>query len=137
MLRLCDLMKTDGYIGGSTIDQLPVESSIEDRVAAFKAVASLRKKARETERTSRNLERLLRLATQSPQIRNQYASLARAARGSYDLFVSGDAGTGKTTVCEIIHQLSARRRTKIREGNRRCSRRNCSRHRIVWRGAWR
>jgi DNA-binding NtrC family response regulator len=109
MLRLCDLMKADGYIGGSTIDQLPVESSIEDRVAAFKAVASLRKKARETERTSRDLERLLRLATQSPQIRNQYASLARAARGPYDLFVSGDAGTGKTTVCEIIHQLSARR----------------------------
>jgi DNA-binding NtrC family response regulator len=109
MLHLCDLMTADGYIGGSTIDQLPVESSIEDRVAAFKAVASLRKKARETERTSRDLERLLRLATQSPEIRHQYASLARASRKSYDLFITGDPGTGKTAICEIIHQLSSRR----------------------------
>ncbi len=113
MLQLCDLMRADGYIGGSIIDQLPLQRSIEDRVAEFKAVSTLRQSVEATEKETRVLGKRFHLAAGSESSRKLYARIARAARQSNGMIIIGEIGTGKTHMCECIHQLSRRRAQRL------------------------
>lgn len=109
MHRLTKLLDADGYIGGSTIDQLPLEASIEDKVAEFKSVAALERKSQDAERGARELGRVFRLSTQSQDVRDLFARISRAARMGSHLMITGEAGTGKTSTASSVHRLGRRR----------------------------
>lgn len=109
MLRLCDLMKADGYIGGSTIDLVPVQTSIENRVSEFKAVSTLQRRLEAENSERERLSRRFGFSGESERMRNLYARIAQAARSDEHIVITGEAGVGKTFASRVVHQLSARR----------------------------
>lgn len=113
MLHLCELMKADGYLGGSTIDQLPLERSIENRVAEFKAITDLRRREETSRKEMAVLGRSFQLSAHAEGTRALFARIARAARHDYELVITGAAGTGKTSICGTIHRLSRRRGRRL------------------------
>jgi DNA-binding NtrC family response regulator/predicted TIM-barrel enzyme len=113
MLQLCRLMRADGYIGGSTIDQAPVGRSIEDRVAEFKAVSLARHNVEILDREAGALGTHKRLTAGSRRMRDLYARITREARRNAEILITGDAGTGKTHVSEYVHEVSARRARRL------------------------
>ncbi|MBY0336793.1 MAG: phosphoenolpyruvate hydrolase family protein, partial [Acetobacteraceae bacterium] len=47
MLQVCDASRADGYVGGSTLDRLPLELSVMQSTSAFKTAPLLRPAARD------------------------------------------------------------------------------------------
>ncbi|MCV6037549.1 phosphoenolpyruvate hydrolase family protein, partial [Escherichia coli] len=45
LLQVCDASRANGYVGGSTLDRLPLEMSVMQTTSAFKTAGLLRKEA--------------------------------------------------------------------------------------------
>ena len=104
--NLCRLVNVDGYVGGSTIDRVPLETAIEEITASFKNIRSM---DAPTGADADNTTFPVQLAGGSEGIREARQSILRlaAGEGSVHICVPGLAGTGP--VAEIFHRLSPQR----------------------------
>jgi predicted TIM-barrel enzyme len=101
LLRVCDASRADGYVGGSTLDRLPLEMSVMQTTSAFKMAGLLREEAPEG-------TRIAGLVGRSQAARQLAARVARLVATDLPILVEGERGAGRTTVARAIHQASGR-----------------------------
>jgi predicted TIM-barrel enzyme len=102
LLRVCDASRADGYVGGSTLDRLPLEMSVMQTTSAFKTAGLLR------DDPGPEAGRIPGLIGRSQPARQLAARAARLAATDLPILVEGEPGAGRTTVARAVHQASRR-----------------------------
>lgn len=103
MFEVCQAANAHGYIGGSTIDRLPLEQSIEHVTAAFKSVGLMQRKIDNLEAQLKRFGVQYGLIGHSkPMVRIQ-KMITRFARADVPVLITGEAGAGKMTVATALH----------------------------------
>ncbi|BBK33517.1 putative TIM-barrel enzyme [Stella humosa] len=105
-VAVCDASLADGYIGGSTLDRLPLEMSVMQATSAFKAASILRTEADDASRERSRIGGIAGLIGQSDAMAALVDQVAKLARTQLAVCITGEAGTGKTTVARAIHVAS-------------------------------
>lgn len=100
--------KADGYIGGSTIDRVPLEASMEQVTSAFKSVCTLQKRIDEFDRRLVYVQRQYSVVGRSPSLQQIKRQIEKIAASSLPVLVTGGAGTGKTLLARGIHEAARR-----------------------------
>jgi predicted TIM-barrel enzyme/DNA-binding NtrC family response regulator len=107
--ELCRIARVDGYIGGSTIDRVPLETAIEIVTASFKTIESLRDRVERLEHSG------FRNPLPSPLLgRSDAASAMQAVYGRLQMtdlpvLIVAPHKSGGREVAEALHAESARR----------------------------
>ena len=109
MYRVCRDAKADGYVGGSTLDRLPLELSVMQVTSAFKAISVLREADQAQSKEIAHAARLAGVAGQSDAIRSMLEQVVRLAGTSLPVLIVGERGLGRTTLARSIHALGKRR----------------------------
>jgi len=104
---LCQGSGLQGYIGGSTLDRLPLEDSIADRTSAFKAVRSLHRQTLRDSDRRRAFGRRVGFVGDSPALSALLSELPRLAGLPGLLLVTGEAGSGHDRALRALHHLAA------------------------------
>lgn len=108
MFRVCDEARADGYVGGSTLDRVPLESSVSERTSAFKAFGLLKQT---DSAQSRHLDRVARIAGIVGQSEFALAVLEQTARLAalrIPALICGEPGLGRAALARALHPLSER-----------------------------
>jgi predicted TIM-barrel enzyme/transcriptional regulator with AAA-type ATPase domain len=108
MIRVCDEAKADGYVGGSTLDRLPLEMSVMQTTSAFKTASLLRPLRDEAQREHVRITALAGLVGQSEAIARMVERIARLVATDLAVLVCGEPGSGRTTVARAVHVASRR-----------------------------
>ena len=104
MDRVCKSAKVDGYIGGSTIDRVPLESAIEMATNAFKTIGGLRKQVDSLENRLNHKSPVDALTGFSDKIERVRDELSRAMESDLPVLIVGEAGTGRRDLVKAIHE---------------------------------
>jgi predicted TIM-barrel enzyme len=102
MLEVCDASRADGYVGGSTLDRLPLEMAVMQTTSAFKTAALLRPEPPSED------ARLIGLVGRSQPARALAARIARLVATDLPILIEGEPGSGRTTAARAIHAASRR-----------------------------
>lgn len=109
MHEACREARADGYIGGSTIDRLPSESSIEEVTAAFKLVSSLQQRIDNLERQLDKDGRTLGLIGRTEPMMEARALLERLAADGGPVWIAGPEGSGRSLAAHLLHARGPQR----------------------------
>ncbi len=101
-LHVCEASRADGYVGGSTLDRLPLEMSVMQTTSAFKTAALFRDSA------APEAADLPGLVGRSQAARQLAARIARLVATDLPILVEGEPGAGRTTIARAIHLASGR-----------------------------
>jgi predicted TIM-barrel enzyme/DNA-binding NtrC family response regulator len=107
MDQVCRAARADGYIGGSTIDRVPLESAIEMTTNAFKTIGRLRQQVESLERKLHRrvgVEALIGFSDVMERAREQTAQAADCDR---PVLIVGEPGTGRSSIARVIHEACA------------------------------
>ncbi|MCF3934865.1 phosphoenolpyruvate hydrolase family protein [Acuticoccus sp. M5D2P5] len=104
---LCRITSIDGYIGGSTIDRVPLESAIEATTASFKTIERIRSRTEPTARASAAVPPAL--VGSSAEAREARAVLQRLAGADVPILLLARPEQGVQDIAEHLHALSRRR----------------------------
>ena len=108
MFRVCDEAQADGYVGGSTLDRMPLEVSVTEKTSAFKAFGLLREadvaQSRELERAAR----IARIVGQSEFVQSLLEQVLKLARTGLPVLITGERGLGRGALARAFHALSER-----------------------------
>lgn len=107
MDRVCKSAKADGYIGGSTIDRVPLESAIEMATSAFKTIGGLRKQVDSLEKRLNRKSAVEALTGFSDTIERVRDELSRAMDTDLPVLIVGEPGTGRRELAKVIHEARA------------------------------
>ncbi|MCC3145680.1 phosphoenolpyruvate hydrolase family protein [Halanaerobium sp. Z-7514] len=99
---------TLGYIGGSTFERIPVESSIKDTVSSFKNFYKLHKENIKLKEELNKKKSFDNLVGHSLIMQQMYELIDKVANKNVNVLVSGESGTGKELVTRAIHYSSQR-----------------------------
>ena len=105
MLQVCDASRADGYVGGSTLDRLPLEMSVMQTTSAFKTAGLLRAAQDDSQRER---DRLSGLIGRSPAAQALAERIARLVATDLPILIEGEPGSGRTTAARAIHVASRR-----------------------------
>lgn len=105
-IAVCDGSGADGYIGGSTLDRLPLEMSVMQTTSAFKGANLLRNEQVHAIREQSRIGGIAGLIGQSEAIARLVDMVARMARSELSVCIAGEPGSGKTTVARALHVAS-------------------------------
>jgi DNA-binding NtrC family response regulator len=111
--EVCRAAGIDGYIGGSTIDRVPLESAMELVTAAFKTVGALRRKVTALERQLDHTGWPLALAGGAGPISQARAAWEQALAAELPVLISGPPGTGRRDVARGLHGAGGRRGKRL------------------------
>lgn len=106
--EVCRLSEADGYIGGSTIDRLPLESAVSDATFAFRSVNVLSRKLERLQDEILGDGRRFGLIGRSPGLRQVVRLIERFGKTDLTILVTGPNGTGKELVAQAVHSTSTR-----------------------------
>ncbi|WP_051341124.1 sigma-54-dependent Fis family transcriptional regulator [Azospirillum halopraeferens] len=109
MHEACREARADGYIGGSTIDRLPSESSIEEMTSAFKLVSSLQRRIDRLERRLDRDGRAAGLIGRTEAMVEARTRLEHLAADGGPVWVAGPEGSGRSLVASLLHARGPRR----------------------------
>jgi predicted TIM-barrel enzyme/DNA-binding NtrC family response regulator len=101
---VCRTAKADGYVGGSTIDRVPLESAVEMATTAFRTVGALRKQVDALERQLNRklaIDALIGFSEGISQARDQ---VAHAMERDLPVLIVGEPGSGRSDVARAIHE---------------------------------
>ncbi|MCA1408543.1 phosphoenolpyruvate hydrolase family protein [Ensifer sp. IC3342] len=113
MYEVSALSRADGYIGGSTIDRVPLEASMEQITSAFKSVGTLQKRIDELERQLEHVQREYSIVGRSPSIQQIKQRIEKLAASALPVLITGEAGTGKKLLARAIHEAARRPGSKL------------------------
>lgn len=111
--EVCRAAGIDGYIGGSTIDRVPLESAMELVTAAFKTVGALRRKVTALERQLNRASWPLPLAGGARRISQARAAWEQALAAELPVLIAGLPGTGRRDLARALHAAGARRSKRL------------------------
>ncbi|WP_026187605.1 sigma-54-dependent Fis family transcriptional regulator [Ensifer sp. BR816] len=113
MYEVSAVSKADGYIGGSTIDRVPLEASMEQITSAFKSVGTLQKRIDELERQLEHVQREYSIVGRSPSIQQIKQRIEKLAASPLPVLITGGAGTGKKLLARAIQEAARRPGSKL------------------------
>jgi predicted TIM-barrel enzyme len=105
--ELCRFINIEGYIGGSTIDRVPLESAIEDTTSAFKTIG-----ASPQQDKSRKIFPV-HVAGRSEAIGRVRDRMLRLAEDEAPVHLQLSEPSGARPIVETLHKLSPRRGKEI------------------------
>ena len=108
MFRVCDEARADGYVGGSTLDRMPLEMSVTERTSAFKAFGLLKQANTVQSRELARAARIGGVVGQSEFVISVLEQITRLAATRLPVQICGEAGLGRTTLARALHPLSRR-----------------------------
>jgi DNA-binding NtrC family response regulator len=98
----------NGYIGGSTIDRIPLEAAVAETTSAYKAVAQLQSHIHSLKSEWLGDGHEFGLIGRSAAITHVVHVIRKVAENNISVLISGENGTGKELVARAIHLSSAR-----------------------------
>ncbi|WP_245471721.1 phosphoenolpyruvate hydrolase family protein [Bradyrhizobium nanningense] len=112
LLDICRETGIQGFIGGSSLDRVPLEMSVLEVTSGFKTIHLLREKVD-------LLERQLQLSgfrhgviAQSSAMKRILEITKRVAATPSPVLIWGEAGSGKRRIATLVHAFSDRRHAK-------------------------
>lgn len=108
MEEVCTTAGADGYIGGSTIDRVPLEGAIEMTTNAFKTIGSLRRQVDVLEQQLHRRVAADALIGLSEGIVAARERVAQAMDGNAPVLIVGEPGSGRGELAKAIHESRAR-----------------------------
>ncbi|MET4447493.1 putative TIM-barrel enzyme/transcriptional regulator with AAA-type ATPase domain [Bradyrhizobium sp. GM2.2] len=112
LLDICRETGVQGFIGGSSLDRVPLEMSVLEVTSGFKTIHLLREKVD-------LLERQLQLSgfrhgviAQSSIMKRVLETARRLAGHPSPVLVWGEAGSGKRRIASLVHAFSDKKLTK-------------------------
>ncbi|MEE9375304.1 MAG: phosphoenolpyruvate hydrolase family protein [Rhizobiaceae bacterium] len=93
----------DGYVGGSTLDRIPIEQAIEDRTIRFKSSPI---KVRQISREEKNLAgfgEAVKILGSTPAILRATTALKRLCENVGPIGLVGEESSGRQAIAEAIH----------------------------------
>ena len=106
--ELCRFVNIDGYVGGSTIDRVPLEAAIENTTSAFKTV-NLSPAQEKAERPLFPIH----MSGRSEAIRDMRDRLLRLADDNSPIHLQLPEPSGARPIVETLHNLGRRRAKEI------------------------
>lgn len=106
--ELCRFVNIDGYIGGSTIDRVPLESAIEDTTSSFKTITSFN-----VPQAPKHPLFPLQFVGRSEAIRQTRDQLLRLAATELPVNLDLPPGADTGQIIDNLHGLSRRRNRKL------------------------
>jgi predicted TIM-barrel enzyme/DNA-binding NtrC family response regulator len=113
MDHVCRAAQADGYIGGSTIDRVPLESAIELVTGAFKTMGALGRQVTRLEQQLDGKRGPLALTGSGSAMDRARAAFDQAVATELPVLVLGEAGTGRRDLARVIHAAGARKGHKL------------------------
>ncbi len=113
MDEVCRASRADGYIGGSTIDRVPLETAIELVTAAFKTMGALRRRMTRLERRLDPRRTPVCLIGGAPSVISARAAYEQALATDLPVLIAGEAGTGRRDLARALHAGSNRRTRRL------------------------
>jgi predicted TIM-barrel enzyme/DNA-binding NtrC family response regulator len=105
--------RIDGYVGGSTIDRLPLEVSVKNRTSHFKSAALMAHKMAGEHETLVHRARAIGFTGTSPAILKVVKDIYRFASSMVAVLISGEPGTGRHITVDAIQHLRGDARAVI------------------------
>ncbi|RWG06122.1 phosphoenolpyruvate hydrolase family protein [Mesorhizobium sp.] len=112
LLDVCRETATQGFIGGSSLDRVPLETSVLEVTSGFKTIHLLREKVDLLERQLQLSGYRHGIIAQSSAMNRVLETAKRLAASPNPVLVWGEAGSGKRRVAGLVHALSDRRHLK-------------------------
>lgn len=109
--ELCRFVNIDGYIGGSTIDRVPLETAIESATSSFKSIGPAAGVERE-DRTAANPAFPIYIAGRSEVMRKARNRLLRLAATDRPVHLRLADAVAAEHVAETLHRLSRHRQAE-------------------------
>lgn len=106
--RVAEASRADGYIGGSTIDRIPLESAVAEATSSYKAVATLQRRIDTLKSEWLGEGHEFGLIGRSAAIASVVHTIRKVADADVSVLITGENGTGKELVARAIHTLSRR-----------------------------
>lgn len=96
-----------GYIGGSTLDRLPLEDAVMNQTLRFKSAAAMKRKQNARQQTLIAFGRRLGLLGTSQRMLELYRSLRETARAParFACAITGEPGSSRQFVAEALFRL--------------------------------
>lgn len=111
--KVARISGANGYIGGSTIDRIPLETAVAETTSAFKAVAKLESRIHSLKSEWLGDGHEFGLIGQSAAITEVVHMIRRVADSNISVLVTGENGTGKELVARAIHSSSQRGKQRM------------------------
>lgn len=108
MFRVWHSSEADGYLGGSTLDRVPLERAIIEVTSAFKTVGYLRAAAATRTRRLSEVRRLTGIAGHSEAITRAVEQVERFSSIDLPVLVIGEPGSGRMAIARSLHTLGRR-----------------------------
>ena len=105
---VCRASGADGYIGGSTLDRMPLETAVVEATSAYRSVAVLNRRIEALQDAMLGDGRRFGLIGRSPGIRHVVRLIERFAPTSMSILILGPNGSGKELVARALHATSRR-----------------------------
>lgn len=112
LLDVCRETGTQGFIGGSSLDRVPLETSVLEVTSGFKTIHLLREKVDLLERQLQLSGYRHGIIAQSSAMHQLLETAKRLAASPSPVLVWGEAGSGKRRVAGLVHAVSDRRHFK-------------------------
>jgi two-component system response regulator AtoC len=105
---VCRASGADGYIGGSTLDRMPLETAVVEATSAYRSVAVLNRRIEALQDAMLGDGRRFGLIGRSPGIRHVVRLIERFAPTAMSVLILGPNGSGKELVARALHATSHR-----------------------------
>ncbi|MGY3610418.1 MULTISPECIES: phosphoenolpyruvate hydrolase family protein [unclassified Bradyrhizobium] len=109
LLDVCRETGIRGFIGGSSLDRVPLEMSVLEVTSGFKTIHLLREKVDLLERQLQLSGYRHGVIAQSSAIKRVLETAKRLARNPNPVLVWGEPGSGKRRIAGLVHAFSDRR----------------------------
>ncbi|SDI93586.1 DNA-binding transcriptional response regulator, NtrC family, contains REC, AAA-type ATPase, and a Fis-type DNA-binding domains [Billgrantia gudaonensis] len=111
--KVAEISGANGYIGGSTIDRIPLEAAVAETTSAYKAVAQLQNRLHNLKSEWLGDGHEFGLIGRSAVITDVVQMIRKVANSDISVLVTGENGTGKELVARAIHLSSPRRHQRM------------------------
>lgn len=112
LMDVCRETGTQGFIGGSSLDRVPLEMSVLEMTSGFKTINVLREKVDLLERQLQLNGYRHGIVARSASMNQALDAAKRLAGGTNPVLVVGEPGTGKRRVASLVHALGSRKHRK-------------------------
>jgi len=109
-VQVCEACGIHGYIGGSTLDRLPLQAAVRATTAGFKSLSVSVRTAAGSNRSSQEDYWPWGVIGRAPSIRRVIHQIQRVAPTRLPVLILGENGTGKELVARALHAGSSRNR---------------------------
>jgi two-component system, NtrC family, response regulator AtoC len=107
-VQVCEACSIQGYIGGSTLDRLPLQAAVRATTAGFKSLSASVHPTAAASRVSQRDRWPWGVIGRSPSIRRVIHQIQRVAPTRLPVLILGENGTGKELIARALHGASSR-----------------------------